>query len=64
MPSSTAPWLITRSSAVLPKIDSHARVKPSGISSTPMITSRMVRPREMRATNRPTNGAQAIHHAQ
>ena len=50
--------------AVLPKIDSQARVKPSGISSTPMITSRMVRPREMRATKRPTNGAQAIHQAQ
>ncbi|KAG1079077.1 hypothetical protein G6F40_016462 [Rhizopus arrhizus] len=35
----------------------------AAISSTPTITSRMVRPREMRATKRPTNGAQAIHHA-
>jgi hypothetical protein len=30
----------------------------------PMITSRTVRPREMIATKKPTNGAQVIHHAQ
>ncbi|MNH29349.1 hypothetical protein D3C72_1228300 [compost metagenome] len=64
MPSSTAPWLITRSSAVLPKIDSQARVKPSGISNTPLTSWRTVRPLEIRAMNMPTNGPQEIHQAQ
>ncbi len=36
----------------------------NGTTSTPVTNWRMVRPREMRARNRPTNGAQAIHQAQ
>ncbi|KKL91131.1 hypothetical protein LCGC14_1897740, partial [marine sediment metagenome] len=35
-----------------------------GISKTQMINSRTVRPRETRAMNMPTKGAQEIHHAQ
>ena len=33
-------------------------------SMAPAINSRTVRPSEMRAMNRPTNGAQLIHHVQ
>ncbi|MOA57473.1 hypothetical protein D3C78_1816600 [compost metagenome] len=50
--------------ALLPKIDIQARVKPRGISNTPKTNSRMVRPREIRAMNSPTNGDHAIHQAQ
>ena len=38
--------------------------KPVGAATTPTMNSRIVRPREMRATNMPTNGAQEIHQAQ
>ena len=62
-PKSTAPWL-TKSIALLPKIENHAKIKPSGINITPKTNSRKVRPREMRAINSPTNGAQATHQAQ
>ncbi len=62
-PSSLAPPRAC-SRALLPKIDIHAKVKPSGMNSTPKTNSRIVRPREMRAMNRPTKGAQAIHQAQ
>ncbi|MNL80570.1 hypothetical protein D3C87_2074600 [compost metagenome] len=50
--------------AVLPKMDSQASVKPKGTSITPKINSRIRRPREMRAMNMPTKGAQPIHQAQ
>ncbi|GEM_PF-5066806 len=55
---------MTISMALLPMIDIQAIMKASGNSSVPMTNSRMVRPREIRARNRPTNGPQAIHQAQ
>lgn len=51
-------------SALLPNTDSHSRVKVKGIIRVPITNWRMVRPREMRAVNRPTNGDRATHHAQ
>ena len=51
-------------SALLPNTDSHSRVKVNGIISVPITNWRMVRPREIRARNRPTNGDHATHHAQ
>lgn len=51
-------------SALLPKIDSHSRVNTNGMISVPTTNWRMVRPREMRARNRPTNGDHATHQAQ
>ena len=51
-------------SAMLPKKLSHKKVKPAGTKSTPTMNSRIVRPREMRAMNMPTNGDQEIHQAQ
>ena len=50
--------------APLPKAVIHKRLKAVGTSSTPTTNSRMVRPREMRAMNMPTNGDHEIHHAQ
>ncbi|MNU02327.1 hypothetical protein D3C72_2459960 [compost metagenome] len=50
--------------AVSPNTVIQNRVKPAGTSSTPQTNSRMVRPREMRAMNSPTNGDQAIHQPQ
>ena len=50
--------------AALPKIETHSRMKAKGISRTPITNWRSVRPREMRARKRLTNGAQAIHQAQ
>ena len=38
--------------------------KPVGAATTPITNSRMVRPREIRATNMPTKGAQETHQAQ
>ncbi|MCY1368190.1 hypothetical protein D9M69_551570 [compost metagenome] len=42
----------------------HTRVKVNGITRVPTTNSRRVRPREIRARNRPTKGAQATHQAQ
>ena len=47
-----------------PKAVNHKNKMVIGINNTPKINSRMVRPREIRATNTPTNGDQLIHHAQ
>ena len=44
------------SSAELPKILNQKNVNPAGISNTPSTNSRIVRPREILATNMPTNG--------
>ncbi|MNJ63710.1 hypothetical protein D3C77_596280 [compost metagenome] len=63
-PRLAAPSFSTRLMAVLPKMDSQASVKPKGTSITPKINSRIRRPREMRAMNMPTKGAQPIHQAQ
>lgn len=58
------PWLSTRWMAVSPNTVIHSRVKPAGTNSTPLMNSRMVRPREMRAMNRPTKGDQDSHQPQ
>ena len=55
---------MTRLSAVFPKKLIQPRMNRNGTVRTPNTNWRRVRPREMRARNRPTNGAQATHHAQ
>jgi hypothetical protein len=40
------------------------KVSSAGTNSTPPMNSRIVRPREMRAMNMPTNGDQEIHQPQ
>ncbi|MNT34087.1 hypothetical protein D3C72_1700440 [compost metagenome] len=50
--------------AVSPNIVIHSRVKPAGTNSTPQTNWRMVRPRDTRAMNMPTNGDQDIHQPQ
>ena len=50
--------------AVLPNSVIHNRLKPVGTNKAPRMNSRIVRPREMRAMNRPTKGDQEIHQAQ
>ena len=62
--SSIMPSLAIMSMAELPKVVIQKKVKPAGIKSTPPTKLRMVRPREMRAMNIPTNGDQAIHQPQ
>ncbi|CAM3799149.1 hypothetical protein MILU53160_09560 [Micrococcus luteus] len=64
--SSSRAWSPPRKKpmAALPMTDTHSRMNAKGISSTPVTNSRRVRPREMRARKRDTNGAQAIHQAQ
>ncbi|MNC47312.1 hypothetical protein D3C75_963650 [compost metagenome] len=42
----------------------HSKVKPAGTNSTPQTNSRMVRPREIRAMNKPTKGDQDNHQPQ
>ena len=55
---------ISSHSPLLPNTVNQRNVKPDGTSNTPRINSRMVRPREMRAMNMPTNGDHDTHHAQ
>ena len=50
--------------AAPPKMQNHTTLIRLGTSSTPVTNWRMVRPREMRAMNMPTNGVQDSHHAQ
>ena len=50
--------------AVLPNTVIHRKVNSTGTSSTPVMNSRMVRPREMRAINMPTKGDHEIHQPQ
>ena len=47
-----------------PTTANQKKPKPVGAATTPMMNSRMVRPREMRATNMPTKGAHETHQAQ
>src|SRR5690606_11722598 len=47
-----------------PKIENQMRLTRLGTRMTPMMNSRMVRPRLMRARNMPTKGAHETHHAQ
>ena len=49
---------------VVPTMANQMKPMPVGAATTPSTNSRMVRPREMRATKVPTKGAQEIHHAQ
>ena len=49
---------------VPPKMVKAAMMIAEGINSTPRTNWRMVRPREILATNTPTNGDQDTHHAQ
>src|SRR6218665_121275 len=55
---------ISMFSAVLTKMVIHRNVMNVGTSMTPMMNSRMVRPKDTRAMNMPTKGDQAIHQAQ
>ena len=55
--------LCTRSVDV-PNAVSQTMPTAVGTSSTPMMNSRIVRPRETRAMNIPTKGDHEIHHAQ
>ena len=50
--------------ALLPKMETHMSTYRNGMISVPATNCRIVRPREIRARNSPTNEAQAIHHAQ
>ncbi len=50
------PSKIALCSALFPKIDNHVSVKNRGIMRVPLTNSQMVRPREIRAKNKPTNG--------
>lgn len=52
------------SSAAPPKTPIHRQASRAGISRTPNTYCRIVRPREMRATKVPTDGDQAMTHAQ
>ncbi|CAB4904271.1 unannotated protein [freshwater metagenome] len=47
-----------------PKTANQTRLTALGTSRTPVTNCRMVRPRLIRAMNRPTNGVQLIHQAQ
>ena len=47
-----------------PKIANQTRLTTLGTSITPLTNWRMVRPRQIRAMNMPTNGVQEIHQAQ
>ena len=52
------------SMAVPPKMANHTSETSDGTRRTPVMNWRIVRPREMRAMNMPTNGVQLIHQAQ
>ena len=58
-----APWASIQM-AVLPNTVNHSTPNSDGMTSTPKMNSRMVRPREMRAMKSPTNGAHEHHQAQ
>ncbi|CPM32868.1 Uncharacterised protein [Bordetella pertussis] len=59
MPSTRMAWMAASPNTVIQN-----RVKPAGTSNTPPTNWRMVRPREIRAMNRPTKGDHAIHQPQ
>ena len=61
------PWATpdnSRSIAVAPIKANQTRQITEGITIAPMTYSRIVRPRDTRARNKPTKGAKAIHQAQ
>ena len=59
-----APPVSSRSMAVPPRMVIQAKQTSAGAKTQPRMNSRTVRPREMRARNRPTKGENAIHQAQ
>src|SRR5699024_3328601 len=59
IPSKNSKWI-----ADPPITVHHNAPRIVGTNNTPKTTSLMVLPRDTRAINVPTNGAQAIHHAQ
>ena len=63
-PTMSASPLRCSSMPVPPTTANQKNPNPVGAATTPMMNSRMVRPREMRATNMPTKGAQETHQAQ
>ena len=58
------PCMISWLSAVPPNTENHTKAASVGASTVPRMNSRMVRPRDTRAMNRPTNGDQLTHQAQ
>ena len=62
-PARSTPFCCIRMAAP-PKTANQTRLTRLGTNSTPVTNCRMVRPREMRAMNMPTNGVQDIHQAQ
>ena len=59
-----APCMISSVKAVPPKTENHTKAASEGASTVPRMNSRMVRPRETRAMNKPTKGDQLTHQAQ
>ena len=59
-----APPVSSMSMAVAPRMVIQAKHTIAGANTQPKINSRTVRPREIRAKNKPTKGEKAIHHAQ
>ena len=58
------PCMISWLSAVPPNTENQTKAASVGASMVPRMNSRMVRPRETRAMNIPTNGDQLTHQAQ
>ncbi|SIB18847.1 Uncharacterised protein [Mycobacteroides abscessus subsp. abscessus] len=58
------PWNRSKCRAVPPNTAVHKRAMSGGMISTPTTNSLMVLPLDTRAMNAPTNGDQAIAHAQ
>ena len=58
------PTNLSIQTALLPKTVIHKKLNKEGTSNTAIINSRMVRPFDILAINKPTNGAQEIHQAQ
>ena len=58
------PAVTNWSMATVPKAVNQTMDTSDGSSTTKNTVWRTVRPREMRAMNMPTKGAQAVHHAQ
>src|SRR5699024_1211945 len=62
-PVKSVPFICT-SIAVAPNAENQKKLIIDGSNSTPIKNSQIVRPRDTRAINTPTNGDQEIHHAQ
>ncbi|MCY1211510.1 hypothetical protein D9M72_232230 [compost metagenome] len=62
--TSGTPWKISKLSAAPPNTENHAKPTSVGAITVPRMNWRIVRPRDTRAMNRPTNGDHASHQAQ